>query len=74
MTTAAVELLAAVLKLPPEDQEELAEELWDALDSPDPDLARLSDEEYEAEVEKLADELGLEPGVDLTWEQVRGLR
>ena len=74
MTTAAAELLAAALKLSPEEQQELADGLHDRLVLPDDPVLSLSDEEYEAEMEKLADEMGLRPGEDLTWEQVRDLR
>ena len=73
MSAAVADLLAAARKLSPEEQGELADRLYEQLLPPDPALD-LSDAEYEAEVEQLADELGLQPGVDLTWEQVRELR
>lgn len=70
MTTAA-DLLAAALKLPPDEREELAGRLWDSLDPPGSDIDRLTDEEFEAELHRRAEELRRDPSSGIPWEEVR---
>ena len=71
MTTAAAALLAAVLKLSPADREELAAELWDSLDPPGSDIDRMTDAEFEAELNRRRDESLRDPAAAVPGEDVR---
>jgi putative addiction module component (TIGR02574 family) len=71
MTTAAADLLAAALKLSPEDREELVGELWDSLDPPESDIDRMTDEEFEAELNRRREESRRDPSVMIPWEEVQ---
>ncbi len=71
MTTAAAELLAAALKLSPEEREDVAEELLHSLEPPESDIDRMTDEEFEAELNRRAEELRRDPSAGIPWEEAR---
>lgn len=74
MSPHADELLAQILRLPEEEQEELVERLLDALGPPPSAIDLMTDEEFAAELERRAEEARRDPSVLIPWEQVRDMR
>ena len=74
MSAAVADLLAAALKLPPEDREALADHFRDSLDPPGSDIDRMTDAEFEAELNRRAAESDRDPSSRIPWEQVREMR
>jgi putative addiction module component (TIGR02574 family) len=74
MSSKTAELLAAALKLPPEERQELADRLLDSLDPPASAIDRMTDAEFEAELTRRMDESDRDPSVRIPWEQVREMR
>lgn len=71
MSTAVADLLAAAMKLSEEDRQELADRLLDSLD-PDPTgINGMTDEEFEAELNRRAEELRRDPSAGIPWEEVK---
>lgn len=71
MSRAVAELLAAALKLPPDEREALAERLWASLDPPGTGIDEMTDEELKAELDRRAEEAERDPSVMIPWEEVR---
>ena len=71
MTTTVADLLAAALKLSAEDREGLIDQLWDSLDPPESGIDRMTDEEFEGELNRRREESLRDPSAAVPWEQVR---
>ncbi len=71
MPTTVTELLAAALKLSPDEREDLAEQLWDSLDAPGSAVDEMTDAELEAELNRRRDESLRDPSAAVPWEEVR---
>ncbi len=69
MPTSA-ELLAAALKLPPAEREELAERLLDSLDDGHC-VDDMTDDELKAELDRRHAEFLADPSVGIPWEEVQ---
>lgn len=74
MSQAVADLLAAALRLSPDEREELASQLYDSLDGPPSDTDRMTDAEFEAEILRRAAESDRDPSVRIPWDQVRDMR
>lgn len=74
MSSTVADLLAAALKLPPEERQELADRLLDSLDPPDTGIDPMTDAEFEAELKRRMEESDRDPTVRIPWEQVREMR
>lgn len=71
MSRVVAELLAAALKLTPDERNELAEQLLDSLDPADTGIDAMTDEEFKAELDRRAAEAERDPSVMIPWEEVR---
>ena len=71
MDTTAQNLLDAVLALPETDRAKLAQAVLESLG---PDSTDMSDEEFEKELEKRANDLKADPSSALPWSDVKNLR
>jgi putative addiction module component (TIGR02574 family) len=67
----ADELLAQILRLPDEEQEELVERLLETLSPPPSAIDRMTDEEFAAELERRHQEFLRDPSVGIPWEEVK---
>lgn len=71
MSQVVTELLAAALKLSPEEREALAERLWDSLGPPDTGIDAMSEAELEVELNRRREEARRDPSVMVPWEEVK---
>ena len=70
MSDEARSVLEAALRLPVEEQESLSEALLDALGPPTFDTDKMTDEEYDAELDRRAAEVLSGKCLTMTWEEV----
>ena len=70
MTQRATEILNAALQLSEAERAELIEVLEESLDGPDLDTDHMTDEEFEAELNRRHEEYLRDPNVAVPWEEV----
>lgn len=71
MPTAVADLLAAALQLPPDQRQHLADQLLDSLDPPNTGIDEMTEEEFEAELNRRYEESLRDPSVCVPWEEVK---
>jgi putative addiction module component (TIGR02574 family) len=70
MTQRATEILTAALQLSEAERMELIEGLEESLDGPGLDTDDMTDEEFEAELNRRHEELMRDPSAGVPWEEV----
>jgi putative addiction module component (TIGR02574 family) len=73
MNLTVTQLLAEALKLPFNQRAELAEKIWDTLGPPESDIDRMTDGEFEAELNRRHEEFLKDPSVGIPWEEAKRL-
>lgn len=74
MSAETEKLLAEVLLLSHEEQDEFVTRLIDTLDAPTSAIDDMTEEQFAQELMRRAEELRTNPGDGLPWEQVREMR
>jgi len=74
MSERSASLLAAALQLTEKERAELVDGLLDSLGPPVSDIARMTDEEFVAELDRRAEELRRAPDAAIPWDQVKEMR
>jgi putative addiction module component (TIGR02574 family) len=74
MTQRTTSLLDEVLQLPDDERSAFVERLLESFDGPQSDLDRMTDEEFDVELERRQEEARLDPSVLIPWNQVRDMR
>jgi putative addiction module component (TIGR02574 family) len=73
MNSTISRLLAEALKLPLDERAVLADRIWDTIGPPGSDIGRMTEEEFEAELNRRHEEFLKDPGVGIPWEEAKRL-
>ena len=74
MTQISSSLLSNALSLDESDRSQLAEKLWDSLDSSDVGIEQMTEDEFETELLRRCEEAKRDPSVLIPWDVVRTMR